>query len=139
MCSHDIVFHQMGWILLQWKNKWDAPSSLILQKRHNISVSCTCLLCKICLVGNLSLISLHANTAILVGIFILHNFSKHSSWLPAADSSPIILYALCVEYWPAGSPIHSQTSDPCYCIDLSSTSLRKLSQFNFIVKHHVDT
>ena len=89
--SHDIVSHQIGWILLQWRNKWAASSSLFLQKGHNISVNCTCLRCRFCLVGSLSLISFHAKTAILLGTFILHNLSKQSSWLPAADPSVSML------------------------------------------------
>ena len=76
---HDMVSHRIGSILLQWKNKWNAPSSLFLQKGQNISITCTCLLCRFCLVGSLSLSSLHAKTAILLGIFILHNSSKQSS------------------------------------------------------------
>ena len=89
--SHDMDSHQIGWLLLQWMNKWAASSSLLLRKGHDISMICTCLLCKFCLVGNLSLSNLQANTAILVGIFIFHNSAKHSSWLPSAVSSHSIL------------------------------------------------
>ena len=122
-----MVSHQIGWILLQWKNKCDAPSSAFLQKGQSVSVSCTCLLCRFCLVGSLSLSSLHAKTAILLGIFNLHNCTKHSSWLPAAASSSNIWYALHVEYWPVESAVHSPSSDPCCWMTLPSTSLRKLT------------
>ena len=63
------------------------PSSWILQKGHSISVICTCLLRKFCLVGNLSLINLHANITILAGILILHSFPK----LPSAISHSFLV------------------------------------------------
>ncbi|RZB42413.1 Cyclin-dependent kinase C-2 [Glycine soja] len=55
---------------------------------------CTCCLCRFFLVGNMSRSNLQANTATLAGICIFHNSLKHSIWLPSADSSHIILYAL---------------------------------------------
>ena len=72
--GQDIVSHQRGWILLQCRNRWAASSSLIMQKGHEMSVSCTCLRCKFSLVGNLSLSSLHTKTITLLGTFMLHNF-----------------------------------------------------------------
>ena len=83
----DMVSHHIGWILMQWMNKWDASSSTLLQKGHDISMICTCLQRKIFFVGSLSLNNLHANIAILLGIFIFHSSSKQSSWLPAVASS----------------------------------------------------
>ena len=102
---HDKVSHQIDWILVQWMNKWDASSSTLPQKGHKNSIICTCLLCKFFFVGNLSLKSLHANTAYFLGILNFQISAKPSSLLPAAPPSHKNWYALCVEYIPDWWPI----------------------------------
>ena len=72
---HDIASHHKGWIFVQWKNRCPAFSSSTLRKGHEVSATCTCLRCNLCLVGSLSLISLQAKIAILLGTFILHNLA----------------------------------------------------------------
>jgi len=71
--SQDRDSHQIGWILLQWMNKWAASSSMHPQNGQDKSLICTCRLCKFVLVGNLSLSNLQAKTEILLGIFIFHS------------------------------------------------------------------
>ena len=69
MFTHDIDSNHRGRILSQWKNKCAASSSTLLQNGQDVSLIFTRLLVKLYLVGSLSLISLHAKTATLDGIF----------------------------------------------------------------------
>jgi len=89
--SQDIDSHQIGWIKMQWKNKWDASSKASLQKGHCRSCNCTCLLCRFILVGSLSSISLQAKTEILLGILIFHNSLHQSCCWPPLEASKIRL------------------------------------------------
>ena len=91
MLTHDDVSHQIGIILLQWKNKCPASSSMLLQNGQLLFVTSICLLCKFALVGNLSLRSLQANTANLIGTFSFHNSSKALSCIPPTSTSLIRL------------------------------------------------
>ena len=77
--TQDKDSHQMGRILLQWKNKWPASSSMLLQNGQCLSLISTCRLCRFIFVGSLSLSNLHANTEILLGTFSFHSFSKAPS------------------------------------------------------------
>ena len=111
--TQDIHFHQIGMILLQWKNRCPASSSALLQKRHLPSFITTWRLCKFILVSSLSLINLHAKTVILLGTFSFHRSPYTPSVVPYAASLFIILYALLTEYWPLGSAFHTQSSRLC--------------------------
>ena len=53
--------HQRGIVLLQLKKRCAAFSSILLHSGHLESVNSTCLLLRLAFVGNLSLMSLHAN------------------------------------------------------------------------------
>ena len=89
--TQDNDSHHTGRILLQWKNKWPALSSMLLQKGQVLSSNSICRLLKFAFVGSLSLSSLHANAEILVGTLSFHSSSKAPSWI-SSDVSPAAHY-----------------------------------------------
>jgi len=96
MLIQDNDSHHKGRILLQLKNRWAASSSLLLQNGHNVPFTTTCPLLRFSFFGNLSLISLHANTDDLAGILSFHSSSKTTSRfspliLPIADHTRFLL------------------------------------------------
>lgn len=101
-------------------NKWASSSSEHLQKGQDISMICSCLLCKFVLVGSLFLSNRQAKTEILLGTFIFHSISKHSNWLPSAISPLSMLYKHSIstnlQERTANSPISTSQA----IIDLNS-------------------
>ena len=93
--TQDKDSHHKGRVLLQLKNKWWASSSLSLQSGHMVSFSITCLLVR--LIGNLSLISLQANTADLIGIYSFHRSPKSEIWVAPISSPQTRSYPLFEE------------------------------------------
>ncbi|KAH1054760.1 hypothetical protein GYH30_023508 [Glycine max] len=95
--TQDRDSHHKGSVLVQLKNKWTASSSLFLQKGHIKSLTSTCLLRKLDLVGNRSLISRQAKIDVLVEILSFHRSAKAPSKFSSAVSPCNRLYALFVE------------------------------------------
>ena len=89
--TQDRDSHHKGSVLVQLKNKWTASSSLFLQKGHIKSLTSTCLLRKLDLVGNRSLISLQAKIDALAGILSFHRSSSAPSRFSSAVSPPLFL------------------------------------------------
>jgi len=89
--------HQRGIVLLQLKKRCAAFSSILLHSGHLESVNSTCLLLRLAFVGNLSLMSLHANVAALGGILSFHSSTKGPSSVSPLFASSSMSYADFVE------------------------------------------
>ena len=92
MFTQDNDSHQTGRTLLQWKNRWPAVSSTLLQKGQVLSSNSICRLLRFARVGSLSLSSLHANAEILFGTLSFHSSSKVPSWI-SSDVSPLSTFS----------------------------------------------
>ena len=119
--------HQSGMILLQLKKRCVASSSLFLQNGQVGSCISTFLLRKLLLVGNLSLISLHAKNVTLLGTLTFHSSINAPSWLSLIWSDRSSLYLFLAVYNPEPSSFQIHLSSRSEWMLVPSRSSRNLT------------